>query len=99
MLYWAQGACGNVAIGVAVTGYLAVLFPVIKGQWGLALTTAGVVWFFVLMNLFGPRMVARFEGWTLLIGLVPVLIAGTVGWLFFDPLLFAQAWNLTGSRC
>jgi arginine:agmatine antiporter len=33
------------------------------------------------------------EGWTLAIGLLPVLLAALAGWFWFDPTVFAASWN------
>lgn len=96
VLYWLQGVLGNVALALAVTGYLSSLMPGLAQMWPATACTIAVIWLFVGLNLFGPRIVAQLEGWTLLLGLAPVLAAGTLGWLFFDPHLFAASWNVGG---
>lgn len=95
-LYWLQALLGNVAIALAVTGYLAVLAPVLGNPAGLVTTTLLVIWSFIALNLLGPRFVGRFEVLGLVLGLLPVLLIGSLGWLHFDPLVFAADWNVTG---
>ncbi len=96
VLYWIQGVLGNVALALAVTGYLAALAPGLSGMHEATACTIAIVWVFVLLNLVGPRLVAQLEGWTLAIGLAPVLAAGIFGWFFFDPSVFLTSWNVSG---
>ena len=96
VLYW--GACwtGNVAIALAVTGYVAYFLPALATPPGATFLTVGILWLFTAANIVGPRFVARFEGGTLLIGLAPVLLIALGGWFYFDPAVFAASWNVTG---
>jgi len=96
VLYWVQGVLGNVALALAVTGYLAALVPGLSGMAQATACTIAITWIFILLNLVGPRLVAQLEGWTLAIGLAPVLAAGVLGWFFFDPAVFAASWNVSG---
>lgn len=95
-IYWAACWIGNVAIALAVTGYLGALFPALRGTAPAALTTLGVLWLFTLLNLAGARRVAAFQGATLAIGLLPILLAVAFGWLRFDPAVFMESWNVSG---
>lgn len=96
LLYWMGCWLANVAIALAVTGYLTVLIPVLQGPLGSALTTVAVLWMLTLMAIVGPRVIGRFHGLTMAIGLIPLFAAGTLGWLWFDPELFAKSWNVSG---
>jgi len=53
-------------------------------------------WLSIAAAWIGPRMVARLEGLTLGIGLLPVALAATVGWFWFHPSIFIGAWNPQG---
>jgi arginine:agmatine antiporter len=91
--YWSLGWVSAVAIALAVAGYLSFLVPELGGgQARLALTLA-LVWLAVGACWAGPRFVARIEGLTLALGLLPVLLAATIGWLWFRPELFVRSWN------
>ena len=96
VLYWFACWTGNVAIALAVTGYLGFFLPVVATPPGSTITTVGVLWLFTAANIIGPRFVARFEGGTLLVGLAPVLLIALGGWFYFDPAIFAASWNVTG---
>ncbi len=95
-VYWLQCVLGNGALAVAVTGYLSALIPGLKAQAMSLSCTIALGWLFVALNLFGPKLVARYAGLSLVLGLLPVLLAGTAGWLLFDPHLFAASWNVSG---
>lgn len=96
-LYWVNCVVGNIAIALAVTGYSGALFaPLISTPFRTGATTIVILWLIIGVNLAGPRLVARFEAWTLAIGLLPILAVGALGWLWFEPAQFIAAWNPTG---
>ena len=95
LLYWLGCWLGNIAIALAVTGYLTVLVPVLHGPFASMLTTVAVLWLLTFMAILGPRMIGRLHGLTMALGLIPLLAAGTIGWLWFDPALFARSWNVS----
>lgn len=96
IVYWMGVWVGVVAIAVAVAGYLSVFVPAAGSPVGRAVATAGVIWLMTLLNLVGPRTVARFGGMTLLAGLIPVLAVATAGWFWFRPAVFVGSWNVSG---
>jgi arginine:agmatine antiporter len=46
--------------------------------------------------MIGPKFVGRFETWTMALALIPILGIATMGWFWFDPAMFKEAWNVTG---
>jgi arginine:agmatine antiporter len=95
-LYWASCVVAAVAVALAVTGYLGVLVPFVATPAGMTISTVGVLWLFVGANLLGPRFVARLQSWSMLLGLVPVLLAAIGGWFWFHGSIFAASWNVSG---
>jgi arginine:agmatine antiporter len=95
-LYWASCPVAAVAIALAIAGYLSVFIPVVAKPPGLTAATIAIIWGSIVVNYFGPRLVARMQSWTIFIGLVPVLFAATVGWFFFHSSTFAASWNVSG---
>lgn len=95
-VYWISTWFGNVAIALAVTGYLGSFVEAMKVPAILAGATLVIIWLMTFVNLFGPRLIARFEGIALVLGLAPVLLVGALGWIWFDPAIFAASWNVTG---
>jgi arginine:agmatine antiporter len=92
-MYMSCSWVGNVALALAVAGYAAYLLPVLAPSGPRLATTLVVIWAAVFLSWLGPRSVARAEAWTLAIGLAPVLLAGTFGWLVFSPKIFLASWN------
>jgi arginine:agmatine antiporter len=94
--YWATNWVGTAAIAVAVAGAAAYLVPALAGSTPRLLVTLAAIWLGVGVSWVGPRAVARVEGLTLAIGLLPVLVAATFGWFAFHPATFAASWNPQG---
>ncbi|MBP7336943.1 amino acid permease [Niveispirillum sp.] len=95
-VYWISTWFGNVAIALAVTGYLGTFVAAMKVPPVLAGATIAIIWLMTLVNLSGARLIARFEGVALVLGLAPVMLVGGLGWAWFDPDIFAASWNVTG---
>lgn len=96
-LYWVSSWIGNNAIAVAAFGYLVMLLPLdgsnplvqVGGQIAL-------IWLMFLLNLLGPRPVAKFQSFCVVFGLVPVAVVLLFGWGHFNPGIYDAAWNVTG---
>ena len=95
--YWASCWVGVVAVALAAAGYLGYLIPALAAAGPRLAATLAVIWLAVAASWLGPRMVGRVEGFTLVAGLAPVLLVAVVGWLWFDPAVFAHSWNPTGA--
>jgi arginine:agmatine antiporter len=95
LLYWIGCWLANIAIALAVTGYLAVFVPLLKEPGWSAVSTAVVLWVLTGIAILGPRAIGRMHALTMAVGLVPLLAAGTLGWMWFDPHLFATSWIVT----
>jgi len=93
VIYWSLCWFGNVAIALAVAGYAGFLVPALAPAGPRLAVTLAAIWLAVLACWLGPRVVARVEGLTLAVGLAPILLAATFGWLAFDPQVFVAAWN------
>jgi arginine:agmatine antiporter len=96
VLYWASCLIACVAIALAVTGYLSVFVPAAAKPPVSDVVTVAVIWLMVAANVVGPRFVASMQGWSLALGLAPVLLAAIGGWFFFHPSIFVSSWNVTG---
>lgn len=96
MAYWVSSWVGNVAIALAVVGYLTVFVPALKGPVPTTAAAIGAIWLLAGANLLGPRLVARLSGLTLLIGLLPILAVIVLGVAAFDPQIFTGSWNPSG---
>ena len=94
-IYWLCALLGNIAIAVAVVGYLAHFFPTLALPLHAALAATGAIWLLTLANIAGPRFACQLESATLAIGLIPLALVGIAGWWFFDAEIFRASWNIT----
>jgi arginine:agmatine antiporter len=94
--YWAASWVGSVSIAIAVAGAVGYFVPALAGPGPRVMLTLASIWVAVAAGWIGPRAVARVEGATLALGLAPVAVAATLGWLAFHPSLFLASWNPQG---
>jgi len=94
--YWAGCWIGTVAVAVAVAGAAGYLIPALAGPGSRVSLTLAAIWLSVGVAWAGPRAVARTEELTLALGLLPVVLAATLGWLAFHPSIFLASWNPRG---
>lgn len=97
-LYWVSCLIACVAIALAITGYLSVFVPAVANPPVSNVATVAVIWLLVAANIVGPRFVAGMQGWSLALGLAPVLLAAIGGWFFFHADTFLASWNVTGGN-
>src|SRR6185312_8432589 len=93
-LYFLSLAIGNVAIAISALGYLAGFFPWLSST---PITTCiGVIallWLTTVANFGGPSLTGRIGSVTVWGVIIPVGLLSIIGWLWFRPSIFAQAWN------
>ncbi|MDJ0651789.1 MAG: amino acid permease [Simkaniaceae bacterium] len=83
--YWIYMWVGNAAIAVAFTGYLATFIPELPQNDLLAfLVTAGVVWFFTLVNIVGVHLAGSVQLILTLLKFVPLILIAVIGVFFID---------------
>jgi APA family basic amino acid/polyamine antiporter len=81
--YWASVWVSNATIAVGVVGYLAVLVPGLNAYpWLPPVAALSLLWFFVLVNLFGVRTVGWAQMITTVLKLMPlVAVIGLGVWV------------------
>src|SRR4030095_4770464 len=72
-IYWFANWIGNVAIAVAVVGYLAEFIPPINSPRASVFAAAVVIWVLTFANVLGPRVIGALETWTVGLALIPIL--------------------------
>ena len=83
--YWISICVGNVAIASAAVSNLSVFITPLNSHNGLALTACLIIiWSITFLNIRGVKEAANFQLMTLVLRLVPILLIGTVGYLYFD---------------
>lgn len=93
-VYWICCWIGNIAIAVAAIGYLATFLPRLNEPMLGSLGVVVLIWLVTLVNVFGARFACQFKTLTLIAGLVPILLVATIGWIYFQPDVFAASWNV-----
>jgi arginine:agmatine antiporter len=96
VLYWLSCVIGTVALALAVTGYAAYFAPALRAPTAQAACTLAVLWVLTLGALLGPRATGRFSAVTLFLGVAPVALVATVGWIWFHPEVLSASWNVSG---
>ena len=94
--FWTLCWIGNVAVALAVVGAGAFLVPALGEPGPRLATVLAVIWSAIGVSWVGPRAVARLEGFTLAVGLLPVVLIAVAGWLWFKPEMFVASWNPQG---
>lgn len=96
LAYWAACVAGNVAVAVAGIGYLAYFFPVLAEPGPALAANLGFIWLATLAYILGSRWAARFGAATLIIGLIPIVLAVIAAFVAFSPDTFAASWSPGG---
>jgi len=97
LLYFLSLAIGNVAIGISAVGYLASFFPWLSST--PIATTIGLIallWLTTVANFGGPSLTGRIGSITVWGVIIPVGVLSIIGWFWFSPSTFAEAWNPNG---
>lgn len=94
--YWMTCWIGNVAIALAAVGYFGLLYPAAKSSGATLVGTLALIWIFTLVCLRGARVVTRFSGIALVLGLLPILLASVLGFAAFSTETFVGSWNVSG---
>ncbi len=84
--YWLSITIGNAGIAVALVGYLAFFMPVIGQNPALsALVALANIWLLTWVNAEGVRKAGYVQVVTTVLKLLPLVVVGTLGFLYFDP--------------
>lgn len=97
VLYYHANWIGNLAIGITAVSYLSVFFPILNSPVAAGLTCIAIVWIFTLINMLGGSWVAKLSTLGLIAVLIPVVGTAFAGWFWFDPQLYVQNWNTSGT--
>ncbi len=93
-LYFLSLMIGNVAIGISAVGYLTPFFPWLgSGAVPLLAGAVMLIWFTTLANLGGAKITGRLGAISVWGVIVPVAGLSLIGWHWFSPAIFEEAWN------
>jgi putrescine:ornithine antiporter len=83
-----------VAIAVSAAGYLAPFFPWVKDKpINTFLTVVAILIVTMVANFKGPKITERISALTVWGIIIPVVGLSVIGWFWFEPKIFLDAWN------
>jgi len=95
-VYWIYTGIGNVAITIALVGYLRVFFPGLADPvLGMTVATC-VLAVLVMVNITGVTRAGMVQSITTVIKLIPLLTIAIFGWKYFHPEYLANSFNTSG---
>jgi arginine:agmatine antiporter len=83
-------------VAVATAGYTGFVFPALSTHAATVALTHAFIWIFVAISWRGARLIARVGSFSLIVGLMPLLLVATLGWGKFDTAIFTSSWNISG---
>jgi putrescine:ornithine antiporter len=93
-LYFLSLVISNVAISIAAVGYLTPFLPWLgSGSIPLLIGTLGLIWLTTVANFGGASLTGRLGAITVWGVIIPVAGLSIIGWFWFSPSVFAEAWN------
>ena len=93
-LYWLSQIIGNTAVAIAAIGYATPFFPWLgSGPGPLCIGVVGLLWMTTLANFGGPKVTGHIGTVTVWGVIIPVAGLSIIGWFWFDPNTFTEAWN------
>jgi putrescine:ornithine antiporter len=96
-LYYLSLAIGNVAIAISAVGYLTPFFPWLgTGAVPLFFGVVVLIWLTTFANFGGANITGRIGAFTVWGVIIPVAGLSLIGWFWFQPDVFAAAWNPHG---
>ncbi|OEE90022.1 putrescine-ornithine antiporter [Enterovibrio norvegicus FF-162] len=83
-----------VAIAVSAAGYLVPFFPWIKTTpYHTFIAVVGILVVTMVANFWGPKLTGQISAVTVWGIIIPVVGLSVAGWFWFEPKVFAEAWN------
>lgn len=95
--YWIYVWTGNAAIAIAGVGYLEYFFPGLSSPVVSSFTAIIIVWIFTIINIAGVKEAGIVQIITTILKLVPIIIVGVLGWIYFEGANIVNNINITAN--
>lgn len=83
----------NLTIAISIVGYMIVLFDWQLTPLEMGLASIAVIWVCSLPNIGGARFIGQLSHFSSYGILIPIFILTLVGWFWFSPERYVNAWN------
>lgn len=83
----------NVAISIMAVGYIAQYADISLSPIGVSLSTILILWLATVMNFGGAKNTGKINSITILGVVLPAAFVAVFGWIWFNPDIYAAAWN------
>lgn len=83
----------NIAIAITCVGYGTAFFDVTLTPVQTCLATIAILWICTLANFGGAKITGQIGGLTVWGVILPVCSLAIIGWFWFNPTMYIEAWN------
>jgi cadaverine:lysine antiporter len=97
IFYVLANLTGNLAVAATAIAYFSMLFPVFQDPLIASISIIAETWILAFVAMMGIGWVARFATLGVIMIVLQVASVGTYGWVEFNPTLFTQNWNVSGT--
>ena len=83
----------NIAIAITCVGYGAEFLEIELTPVQVCLSTIVVLWICTSANFMGASLTGKFSALAVWCVILPVLLLTVIGWFWFSPTMYVEAWN------
>ncbi len=83
----------NIAIAITCVGYGSEFLEMELSPLGVCISTIIVLWVCTAANFMGASITGKFSSVAVWCAILPVLVLSVIGWFWFSPTMFVEAWN------
>lgn len=83
----------NIAIAITCVGYGAEFLEIELSPVQVCLSTIVVLWICTSANFMGASLTGKFSALAVWCVILPVLLLTVIGWFWFSPTMYVEAWN------
>jgi APA family basic amino acid/polyamine antiporter len=94
--YWMYAGVGNVAITIALMGYLRVFIPQLAIPTVNIISAIAIVWVLTWINISGIKRAGMMQTLMTVFKLIPLIIIALFGWQYFHLDYITNNYNVTG---
>lgn len=94
--YWSAAWIGNAATSLAAMGYLSYFIPWLKSGPHACAGAITLIWILTCVNMWSVHHAGKFQSFSTVLKLLPILAIGSVGWFYVHPEYYEASFNVSG---